>query len=718
MKTILLTLLLSLAIQTTLWAQCETAEDVEVTLTLEIGNFGGDTRWTLVDDDTGEIYGANQWYGNNNTYVEKICVPVGANLTFTITCCFNNDGAYKLEMYGLVIVERAEFQLDEATSFVAIAPAAIDAILLNVDFQENILKQPQNITGTLRNAGTETITQFDLHWKINEDMPQTQTFSNIEIPPFSNYNFQLTEQWLPDLGTQEMHLWIDNVNGQMDEEVDNNSWQKTLTVANTLSERMVLVENFSNASCVNCATVDVAFNSIIGSNLYRLAPLNYHTNFPGYDLMYEQSKGTVDARVDFYTIQGTPHLVAEGGLFDDFTGRFQQTHIQSFSEKKASFNILSNEFLINDNEVVIDIYLKQQISQQMEDLKLFVAIVETQINYENAAEQPGNNGLQEFFYTVRDIFSNENKFDLESESEGGMQHFSFNYVIPEYVSAENLRSIVFIQDTSTKEIFQAYRGVEKLGMNRGSNVLLQGTIFGTIQIERQPPSCFAAEDGNIQVTNTSNETLVYQWSTGETSTTINNISGGDYTLTLTNSEGQNDVIQIHLPQPEGLDYTIESNPETDGASNGSAQIFINNPLEPLSYEWSDGQTGARAENLTAGTYTVTVTNVYQCQEVLSLTIEGSITNVIETVTSANISIYQNTTQTLNLHLETAKAEPFTLSIFDLSGKLVKTYSQTTTNSQIFDYQYDIRDLPSGIYVVHLHLGTQQFSQKLLHIAHE
>lgn len=50
-----------------------------------------------------------------------------------------------------------------------------------------------------------------------------------------------------------------------------------------------------------------------------------------------------------------------------------------------------------------------------------------------------------------------------------------------------------------------------------------------------------------------------------------------------------------------------SNPTCNGATNGSISVTASGGLTPYTYLWSNGQTGATASNLAAGTYTVTVT---------------------------------------------------------------------------------------------------------------
>ncbi|MEO0775300.1 MAG: SdrD B-like domain-containing protein [Bacteroidota bacterium] len=66
---------------------------------------------------------------------------------------------------------------------------------------------------------------------------------------------------------------------------------------------------------------------------------------------------------------------------------------------------------------------------------------------------------------------------------------------------------------------------------------------------------------------------------------------------------------------EGVDIS------TVGGSDGSASVMPSGGTAPFSYLWSDGQTTQEATGLSAGTYTVTVTDVNGCSCEASVTLE-------------------------------------------------------------------------------------------------
>lgn len=107
----------------------------------------------------------------------------------------------------------------------------------------------------------------------------------------------------------------------------------------------------------------------------------------------------------------------------------------------------------------------------------------------------------------------------------------------------------------------------------------------------------------------------FEWSTGETTATINNLAAGTYTLTVTDANGCTIVRMVAvLPGNCGITTNFIATPVIcNGQSNGSATIVLNGGSGPFSYLWSSGDTTATAPMLAAGTYTVSVVDANGCE---------------------------------------------------------------------------------------------------------
>jgi hypothetical protein len=88
---------------------------------------------------------------------------------------------------------------------------------------------------------------------------------------------------------------------------------------------------------------------------------------------------------------------------------------------------------------------------------------------------------------------------------------------------------------------------------------------------------------------------------------------GNYQLDVTSTAGPSGSISAST-------YGCGFNVSCNGGSNGSATVTGSGGAGLYSYTWSNGQTGATATGLSAGTYTVTITDANGCQGTASVTL--------------------------------------------------------------------------------------------------
>ncbi len=114
-------------------------------------------------------------------------------------------------------------------------------------------------------------------------------------------------------------------------------------------------------------------------------------------------------------------------------------------------------------------------------------------------------------------------------------------------------------------------------------------------------------------------TFSYLWSNGETSSNTNNLTAGDYTLTVTDALGYSEFTSITISEPPALSLSADVTNSSD--SDGVIDITVGGGVAPYTYSWSSG--GATTEdldNLKAGRYKVIVTDANACklQEFISV----------------------------------------------------------------------------------------------------
>ncbi len=127
-------------------------------------------------------------------------------------------------------------------------------------------------------------------------------------------------------------------------------------------------------------------------------------------------------------------------------------------------------------------------------------------------------------------------------------------------------------------------------------------------------SCYGYSDGAIDIT-LEGEIYdpSYMWSTGETSSTIENLKAGIYSLTVTDS-GCMAMDEFEVTQPDKLFISFDvTEPLCHGEKTGEISAVVSGGTSPYNYYWSTGATGETTTNIAAGKYFITVTDVNTCK---------------------------------------------------------------------------------------------------------
>ena len=108
----------------------------------------------------------------------------------------------------------------------------------------------------------------------------------------------------------------------------------------------------------------------------------------------------------------------------------------------------------------------------------------------------------------------------------------------------------------------------------------------------------------------------YTWSDNNlTGTSLTNLKAGEYALTVVDAVGNEAVASVGFDEPDSLTVAvIEQRGVTDEASSdGKAQLQVNGGKGPYSYLWDNQSTSEKAENLSIGAHSVTITDANGCQ---------------------------------------------------------------------------------------------------------
>ncbi len=127
-------------------------------------------------------------------------------------------------------------------------------------------------------------------------------------------------------------------------------------------------------------------------------------------------------------------------------------------------------------------------------------------------------------------------------------------------------------------------------------------------------ACFGGTEGSAQAQVTGGVSpYSYLWNNGANSPQISNLSTGNYTLTISDSNGclLSATVQVNQPPP----LTIQLNKKNItcvGDNDGTLSSQAIGGVMPYFLHWSSGQTTAAISGLPAGSYTISVTDAHGC----------------------------------------------------------------------------------------------------------
>jgi len=145
----------------------------------------------------------------------------------------------------------------------------------------------------------------------------------------------------------------------------------------------------------------------------------------------------------------------------------------------------------------------------------------------------------------------------------------------------------------------------------------------SVYLQEQNISCFGAADGILSVlVNGGDQNYTYDWENGSSTSTIENLSPGQYNLVVTDGTGCQGSASITLTEPALLSVSIEATDITcNGASTGAASAIVVGGTSPYEYLWNNGSEEAQIEGLAAGIISISLQDNNGCVAQAEVTIQ-------------------------------------------------------------------------------------------------
>ncbi|MBK7887686.1 MAG: hypothetical protein IPJ86_10465 [Bacteroidetes bacterium] len=150
-------------------------------------------------------------------------------------------------------------------------------------------------------------------------------------------------------------------------------------------------------------------------------------------------------------------------------------------------------------------------------------------------------------------------------------------------------------------------------------------VYSTLRTWITITSAWASASSGITVSGNT-----YLWSNGATTKDISGLTAGTYTVTVTSGSCTENGIYT-VTQSAALNVSLTISPTScPAATNGAINPSTSGGIAPYTYFWSNGSSTSAISQLTAGSYTVTVTDAAGCT--VSATATVSLGNNFPSVT--------------------------------------------------------------------------------------
>jgi hypothetical protein len=224
-----------------------------------------------------------------------------------------------------------------------------------------------------------------------------------------------------------------------------------------VASKVVLLEDFANVSCIPCVTSNKIIESLT-QHTYghdQLVAVKFPTNFPSsVDPFYLMNTEDCDARMEYYTIFFAPTTIIDGTSRPTSTDSISiKNAINTQLSLSSRFGIEVGDSVFNENYFInVSIKLIDTLGINMSDLVVHIAVTETDIVFNSP---PGSNGETEFKDVMRVMLPTPDGEPISGIIHQGELSYEFEESIGLDWILSNLHSVVYVQNSVTKEVYQA-----------------------------------------------------------------------------------------------------------------------------------------------------------------------------------------------------------------------------------------------------------------------
>lgn len=162
--------------------------------------------------------------------------------------------------------------------------------------------------------------------------------------------------------------------------------------------------------------------------------------------------------------------------------------------------------------------------------------------------------------------------------------------------------------------------------------ILQSQLIGNVLTTNVSCNGINLGSANVNI-NIGTPPYTYNWSNGTSAPSANNLTPGNYSVTVTDSSNCSATLPFSISKDSLVTFYQKFNPNCNGINNGMISVYATGGTSPYSISWSNGQNYWNLYGLGSGNYIYQVTDAAGCESVDTVVIQAptnSITLYIST----------------------------------------------------------------------------------------
>ncbi|NTW25455.1 MAG: T9SS type A sorting domain-containing protein [Lentimicrobium sp.] len=225
------------------------------------------------------------------------------------------------------------------------------------------------------------------------------------------------------------------------------------------SQRMVLLEEFTQASCGPCVIPNQTMHTLLEANPDKITSIFYHTSWPGTDPMNAHNPTDVSAKVSYYGFNSVPHSQLDGNLYGGHPNGWNINTVNARYAVPSPLSLSINQQLSAGNDTLFVTMLVQATADISGPMSAYMAVIEKYIHFNSP---PGSNGEKDFYNVMKKLLPTKTGIALPTPMYSGEYVILESYwALANVYNISELSIVGFVQNPTSKEMLQSANLLEE-----------------------------------------------------------------------------------------------------------------------------------------------------------------------------------------------------------------------------------------------------------------